>query len=457
MIVDRYTPVDLSGLIPQLRIEMEPELRELDRLLSDDSLFASVKADLSKRYPNSGTRGRHSTPVEVVLRMLVLRRLYDWSYEATERNVSDSLVLRQFTRLYLEPAPDDTTLIRWSGLVGADTLGHLNDRVVELAKTLRVTRGRKLRTDGTVVEANIRHPTDSSLLSDGVRVLGRLMRRARAAVGETVARELFRDRSRSARRVAKSIAGTARRRGPQAEAARKAAYRRLLEVAEASLKQAGKVRKLLGEEAAGLGQELERYEGLLKRVIRQATRRVLEGESVPATEKLVSLFEPHTSIIRRGKAGKDTEYGRKVWLEEVEGGIVSGYRVLEGNPPDEEQLRPALEHHQRLLGKPPRVVAADRGVYSVANERAARESGVRQVVLPKPGRVSPERRVHERQGWFRRGMRWRAGCEGRISVMKRRGWLGRCRDRGEAGFGRWVGWGILTANLGTIARVVAAR
>ncbi len=114
MIVDRYDPVDLSELIPELRLEMEPELAELDRLLDDDVVFNRVKLDLSRRYPNSGIRGRHSTPVEVILRMLVVRRLYNWSYEQTERNVSDSLVLRQFCRLYLEPAPDDTTLIRWA-------------------------------------------------------------------------------------------------------------------------------------------------------------------------------------------------------------------------------------------------------------------------------------------------------------------------------------------------------
>lgn len=456
MIVDRHTPVDLSGLIPELRLEMEPELRELDRLLSDDELFASVKADLSKRYPNSGRLGRHSTPVEVILRMLVVRRLYDWSYEQTEHNVSDSLVLRQFTRLYLEPVPDDTTLIRWAGLIGAETLERLNERTVELAKTLKVTRGRKLRMDGTVVETRIHHPTDSSLLSDGVRVVGRLLRRARAVVG-TAAGELCRDRTRSVRRLARSIGETARRRGPEAEAARKDAYERLLKIVQASLRQAGKVREILGEEAAGLRAELERYEGLLKQVVSQTRKRVLEGENVPAAEKVVSIFEPHTSIIKRGKADKDTEYGRKVWLDEVEGGIVSAYRVLVGNPPDEAQLGPSLQRHRELFGKPPRMVAADRGVYSVDNERAAQDVGIKRVVLPKPGGKTKAKEVHERQSWFRQGMRFRAGVEGRISVLKRRGYLGRCRDKGEEGFNRWVGWGVLTANLSTIARAVAAN
>jgi IS5 family transposase len=386
--------------------------------------------------------------------MLVVRRLYNWSYEATERNVSDSLALRQFVRLYLEPVPDDTTLIRWARLVGADTLGRLNDRAVELARTLRVTRGRKLRTDGTVVEANIHYPTDSSLLSDGVRVVGRLLRRAKAAVGEA-AGDLFRDRSRSARRLARSIAETARRRGAEAEAARTGADRRLLEVAEASVRQAGKARELLGEEA--LREELERYEGLLGRVVLQARRRVLAGESVPAAEKVTSIFEPHTAIIRRGKAGRDTEYGRKVWIDETEGGIISGYRVLVGNPPDKQQLRRVLDNHKRLFGKPPELVAADRGVYSADSERICKDAGVRRIVLPKPGKKSRVREEYERQGWFRRGMRFRAGVEGRISVMKRRGYLGRCRDKGESGFNSWVGWGVLTSNLSTIARTVAVR
>jgi transposase, IS5 family len=155
MIVDRYEPVNLSELIPELRLQMEPELAALDRLLDDDELFSRVKADLSERRPNSDRLGRRSTPVEVILRMLVLRRLYDWSFEATERNVSDSLVLRQFCRLYLEAAPDDTTLIRWAKLIGPQTLECLNERAVALARQRKVTRGRKLRTDGTVVETAV--------------------------------------------------------------------------------------------------------------------------------------------------------------------------------------------------------------------------------------------------------------------------------------------------------------
>ncbi len=458
MIVDRYDAVNLSELIPQLRLEMEPELAELDRLLEDDVVFNRVKQDLVRRYPNSGTRGRHSTPVEVILRMLIVRRLYNWSYEATERNVSDSLVLRQFCRVYLEAVPDDTTLIRWAGLVGSETLQALNERAVELAKSLRMTRGRKLRTDGTVVETNIRYPTDSGLLADGVRVLSRLMQRAKTVVdGGMEAVDVFRDRSRSAKRLARGITETTRRRGADGERLRKDAYRRLLKVARASLRQAGKVRKFLDEEAVRLRSELEHYEGLLHQVVEQTKRRVLQGESVPAPEKVVSIFEPHTSIIKRGKADKDTEYGRKVWLDEVEGGIVSAYRVLVGNPPDEAQLGPLLQRHRELFGKPPRMVAADRGVYSVDNERAAQDVGIKRVVLPKPGGKTKAKEAHERQSWFRQGMRFRAGVEGRISVLKRRGYLGRCRDKGEEGFNRWVGWGVLTANLSTIARAVAAN
>ena len=179
----------------------------------------------------------------------------------------------------------------------------------------------------------------------------------------------------------------------------------------------------------------------------------LDGEPVPAAEKLVSIFEPHTDIIRRGKPNKDTEFGHKVWLGEVEGGFISQYRVLDGNPADEAQWQPVLQNHVQQFGHPPWQASADRGVYSAANETFATKLGVKRVILPKPGHKSDARRKHERQRWFWRGRRFHAGVEGRISVIKRKYGLGRCRNRGRVtGFERWVGWGIIANNLTMMGR-----
>jgi IS5 family transposase len=187
-------------------------------------------------------------------------------------------------------------------------------------------------------------------------------------------------------------------------------------------------------------------------VIDQTKRRVLLGQQVPASDKLVSIFEPHTAIIRKGKLGKPTEFGRVVWVDEVEGGIISRYAVLAGNPDDATQLVPSLEHHINRFGRAPDLLVADRKVATEANERVAKQRGVRRVVLPQGGHKTATRQAYERQRWFRRGRDWRAGIEGRISGLKRRHKLERCRYHGEDGMERWVGWGIITHNLRTIAQ-----
>jgi transposase, IS5 family len=203
--------------------------------------------------------------------------------------------------------------------------------------------------------------------------------------------------------------------------------------------------------------QFEQFLPRVERVINQTVRRVLQGEAVSAPTKLVSLFEPHTQIIVRRKTGKSVEFGRKVWLEEVEGGIISGYRVLAEAGQDFPYLPDSLVAHQRRFGRPPRLLAADRGVYSAANEAVAQQARIPRIVIPYAGKVPSARMAQERMAWFRRGLRFRAGIEGRISVLRRRFGLDRCRDHGEAGLGRWVGWGIVTANLLTIAQTVAAR
>ena len=384
MIRERDAPLSLFDLVPQLQLAFEPELAALDALLDGDALFRAVKAEMGRRAPHSLTRGRGSTPVEVVLRMLVVRRLYDWSDADTERLVGDSLVLRPFRRLYLAKAPDDTALIRWAKLVRPATLERLHAHVVALARALKVTRGRKLRTDGTVVEAAIRYPRDSGLLADGVRVPGRVARRAKGVVGAVAdaAGELFRDRTRGAARRARCIGETARQRGEAAAAARRTADRRLLAAARASLRQAAAVRAHLAAAADRASQRLvrplARFAPRVERVVDQAHRRVIGGQTVPAHEKVLSLFAPRTAVIRRGKAGHATEFGRTVRLDETDGGIVRRDAVLDGNPPDADRLVPGLAHHRRLFGRPPDLVAAARGVHPPANAPAAHDAGVRR-------------------------------------------------------------------------------
>jgi IS5 family transposase len=468
MIVERYDPVNLFELVPKLKLEMEPELAQLDQLLEDDGLFARVKDDLARRYPNSARLGRRSTPVEVILRMLVVKRLYDWSYEQTERFVSDSIVLRQFCRLYLQSVPDDTTLIRWANQVGSQTVASLNDRVVELARSLKVTRGRKLRVDSMVVESNIHHPTDSALLADGVRVISRLLRGAKKVLPTEVAsqlgkKEAFRTRNRSVRRVAQWLHRLARRKGEKAREELKEAYQKLIAITQASCAQAvrvvGALRGYADEESGArrLLEGLEHFVPLVEQGIAQATRRVLHDEQVPAQQKILSLFEEHTQIITRQKMGKPREFGRKVLIDEVDGGIISRYEILEEVGREHLHLPASLEAHQEHFRRAPQLLAADRGLYSAENERLAHQAGVKRVVLPKSGRLSHEREQHEKQRWFKRGFRFRAGIEGRISVLGRAFGLDVCLDHGEEGMGRWVGWGILTHNLRQISRTQAAR
>src|SRR5215210_1134796 len=464
MIVERYDPVNLFELVPKLVADFEPELRELDRLLDDDAILQRIKADMARRAPHSLTRGRHSTPVEVILRLMVVKRLYQWSYAETEHFVGDSLVLRQFCRIYFQAVPDDTTLIRWAKLVGPDTLTELNNRVVELAKRLKVTRGRKLRVDSTVVETTIHYPTDSALVGDGVRVISRLLHKAKTVLGSgtELGKSVFRSRTRSVRRIAQQLHRVARRKGEEAAEELKQAYTKLLDIATQSRRQAARVREVLQEQgskpAQRIREQLDHFLPLVDQAIEQAARRVLHGESVPAKEKVLSLHEPHTQVIRRHKAGKPTEFGRKLWLGEVEGGIISEFRLLEdGGGLDHPELPASLEAHQQRFGRPPNLLAGDRGVFSPENEELAQQLKIKQIVLPKSGRVTKERKAHERQGWFRRGFRFRAGIEGRIRVLKRDFGLGRCPDHGEEGLERWVGWGVVTANLAKIAETQAAR
>jgi IS5 family transposase len=466
MLVDRYPYDDVFARVPELAAQIDPVLHHLNRLLEDDVLYQQVRADLGQRYPLTLVHGRHSTPGEAILRLLVVKQLHNWSYRDTEHWVADSLILRWFCRVYFQPVPDFSTLQRWSQTIQPATLQVLNDRVVHLARQAKVTKGRKLRIDGTVAETTIHHPTDSSLLADAVRVLNRVIRRSKPLVQDQLGgvRDAFRSRTRTMRRGIQMLHRLRRRVGEDKAEERKAIYETLLRATEVTVQQVERIRDALRDasderraEAQRLIDQINHYRPLVRQVMSQAERRVLKGKKVPASEKIVSLFEPHTRIIPRHKGGADVEFGRMVVFDEVEGGIITRFAVLKDKTAEQGQLAPALDHHRQLFDRPPWLATGDRGVHAPENERIAREAGVKHLVIPRSGPVSEAERARERSPSWRRRYRWRAGIEGRLSSLRRDYGLRRCPDHGEDGFVRHLGWGVIASNLRPIGHHVAAR
>jgi IS5 family transposase len=453
-----------DGLIAEEVSDLRDRWMEAaDQVLADEEMVTAVYEALGKRHPNSRSRGRQGTPAEVVLRLLVLKHIRNWSFEVLEREVRANLVYRDFTRVGSGKVPDAKTMGRWGVAVGPEVLKQVHDRVVTIARDKGVIAGRRMRVDTTVVETNIHHPTDSTLLGDGVRVLTRTMKRIAAIVG-TAGTEL-RDRSRGVKLKLLEIGRIVRAKGkPQQERLRRT-YARLL---DATSRVAGQAKRFSQEIASGvkrsrsvlkqvvlegLRQELEVMLPRVRAVMRQTRARILRGNT-RFEGKLMSLFEPSTEVIRKGKAGKPNEFGKMIKLQEAENQIVIDYEVYARRPNDSDLLIPAVEAHRAKLGRAPYLVAADAAFYSARNEAAAKAKGVKRVCIPNRSTKSVERRREQKKRWFRNGQKWRTGCEGRISVVKRRHGLTRCRYRGEAGMQRWVGLGVIADNLVNIGRAM---
>ena len=428
-------------LLPDADKLWDPTLRRIDELLEDEVLVDRVADALAQRHPESRRRGRLGTPATVVLRMLVLKHLHDWSFDECEREVRGSLVYRAFCRIDGERVPDAKTLIRLAHLLDEPVLKDLLAQLVTRGRERRVIQGRRLRVDTTVVETNIHYPTDATLLADGVRVLTRTLQR----LGERV-----RNRTRSVGRRVFEIAQRSRTAGPrvspkvraQSKARMKMLYQDLMRIARAVLRQAEGV--LVGapdqQSVAHVPATIE----LIRRVVAQTRARVLRGDTrFPG--KVVSLFEPHTEILRKGKLAKPTEFGRLVKIQEAEAQFITDYEVCERGQAERALWAPALDRHIALFDHAPQLAVADGGFASRANERAARDRGVRHVVLPRQAR-------EERSRLARAALRWRTGCEGRISALKRRHGLRRCRYRGAGGMQRWVGLGVIANDLLVLAR-----
>ncbi len=451
-----------EGWFPEQAAEWWDEwMRRVDQVLDDDELLEAVYQAQGKRRPKSRCRGRKQTPAEVVLRLAVLKHVRNWSFEETEREVRANVVYRQFTRIGAEKVPDAKTLGRLVQALGPAVIQQVHQRLVAIAQEKKVVQGRRLRLDTTVVERNIHYPTDSSLLSDGARVLTRTMKKMTKLTGRAGTK--LRNRMRTIGHRAMEIARTSRSKGPQVQKKLKQGYRKLLTVTRKVVNQAKRFRN---EVASGvkctkdrgkklflqaLRKDLETMLPRVQQVIRQTKARVLGG-NVHVAGKLVSVFEPSTEVIRKGKASKPTEFGKMVKIQEAENQIITHYEVFDKRPSDADLLVPAVHKHEEQFGRVPQLVAGDAAFYSADNEAELQEMGVRQISVPNRSTKSPERRRHQKKRSFRRGQKWRTGAEGRISVLKRRHGLNRCRYRGDAGMQRWVGLGVIADNLINIGR-----
>jgi transposase, IS5 family len=434
-------------------------LEPVDPLLDDPALVELVRQSLAARRPGSTRTGRPGMAPDRLLRCCVVKHLKGWSFRELEREVRSNLVYRQFTRFDAEATPDFTTFSRTFALLSPAVTEQIHQRVVGLAREQGAARGRKLRTDTTVVESNIHYPTDSTLLGDGIRVLSRSLKRI-ATECKGRALEVV-DHGRAVKRRLLEISRAAKSLTPANQQRLQDSYRKLLGLTRGVVRQAQAVLegwekgrlKVVGDRLpvqteAG---QLRHFLPLVEKVIAQTQERIWKGNA-HVVSKVLSLFEAHTQVIRKGKPDKPTEFGRLVRIDEVEHGIVSGYQVQEGNPADTNAWTPALKQHQALFGQPPRLATADRGYFSAANEREAKARGVKKVALPARGRLSQARARLQKQRWFQRALRWRAGSEATISTLKHPFSMWRATYKGETGFQRYVGWSIITKNLFSLAR-----
>ena len=445
-------------------LALEPVLQAIAGFLDDHAeMIETIRDDLRRGLKNPDT-GRSGLTAQQVLRSLILMRIKNWDYRELRERIADGYTLRQFTEFYCRPVPKHDAFNRGFNRLTPETLRAVNDLVVQAAVGLGLEDGTKLRVDTTVVQTDIHHPADNTLLWDVARVVTRLVGRLAEAL-ECRRIKGFCDRTRSARRRMYEIQRMTTR---QRHAQQVGTYRELIGIAEEVVNSA---RRVLGKTATQRGKDqladlaieeirtqIEHYCGLGGRVIDQARRRVLEGEQVLNAEKIYSIFEPHTDLIKRGKVQTPIEFGHKVFLAESAQGLITQYEVLRGNPSDDVHVAPSLRRHRQAFGRAPELYGSDRGFFSELNVTLCTQDGVKVVCIPqRGGKKTPEREACEKRAVFKEGQRFRAGIEGRISVLFRGRGMKRCLAEGAERFELWVAAAVLANNLMNIAAWLTRR
>lgn len=437
---------------PEL-FKLNEELSAVDKLLNDEELLQPYK---DKFYTK---RGRPTVPVSTYLRLMYLKYRYQLGYETLVAEVGDSLKWRRFCQIPLNgEVPDSTTLIKLTHKYGQDTIEEINKLLLGKLKKQKVIRGKKLRVDTTVVESDIHYPTDAGLLADGIRKITKVIAKIKSKGAATKTK--FRNRWRSVKKNILKLHKNLHKKGYSKTEAVKERTKIICKIAKEVIADAkrikGNIRKHLQnkKEATDSKRLLEQLSHFIKitEQVKSQTQEVLSGaHNIP--NRIISIFDPQARPIKKGKLSRSVEFGRKVLLQESEKGIVTGYKVLDGNPADSTLLLEVIEKHKEIFYKPPEEFGADRAFASLENEQLLKREKVKRISIPKRGKPSKERKKYERQYWFKRLQRFRVGSEAKISLLKRKFDLRRSRFRGTEGTNIHLGWGILTHNLWQTVRL----
>jgi len=431
------------------------ELAQISRILDETpQLVEIVYKDMIKTVRDD--TGREGMSAEQVLRCAILKQYRQLSYEELSYHLDDSWSFREFARLESWQHPCRSVLQENIKSLGDETWEAIHREILLYAWRKGIERGRKVRIDSTVVETDIHHPTDSTLLWDGIRVITRWLVEGKGLSPEPG--YAFCDHTRGTKKRVMIILNAKK------DAVRQTAYRELLAyaclvagyAADAVAELHGFTGNTVPDTLAGreLAMKLERAAGILKRVIDQTERRVMKGEKVPASEKIVSFFEEHTDIIVKG--GRDTEYGHKVFLSGGPSTMILDCLIERGNPADSERYKPLLERHASLYGKMPAKVSADGGFASHDNLAFAKSRHVKDAVFAKKRGLSVLDMA--RSAWVYKALRnFRAGIEAGISTLKRAFGLDRCTWSGWKGFKQYVWSSVVSYNLLVLARINLAQ
>lgn len=423
LFIARQTNVFEQFANPQFTISEDYQI--IDQVLENEEIIT----ELAKDFPDVLT-GRNRTPVEQTLRFLVLKHQRGLDYRSLERTLKVNLEDRWFCKISGDKTPCFKTLQNQISQISEETIKNINDRIMAEARKRKLTKGKKMRVDSTVTEANIHYPTDSSLIVDGVKKINKILARLK----------IVPKGYRNFKRKIKQEINIIRTIGRKNKEVRQKAIRRLVKMGKTVINKTKRFKR----------KSVKETRKILKKIIEQ-TELVLQGEK--PKDRIVSIHDTGARPIPKGKANKPCEFGQEVQVQEDEHFITNWN--INNRSSDVEFFPKAIDKHKQLFGKPPNTAATDRGYWSPGNKKYAENAGVKNVSMPKKGKLNEQEKEFQNTPRFKKGQRFRAGGEAKISLLKRQYKLDRCGYKGDKGMARWVGGGILACNLITIARLTA--